>query len=96
MKKLENYFYLKNGPHILVKLKDVKFGIWMDESISWEGYNKEEIVVIPIEDSLDDSQVEATGEGDDTNNDDEENYDNPNDFQNFPFNRFNINNTSIS
>jgi len=39
----------------IMKLKDVSV-FWMDETISWEGYNSEEIVVIPIEDNIDDSK----------------------------------------
>tara|TARA_B100001094_G_C18193164_1_gene808691 strand:- start:2222 stop:3007 length:786 start_codon:yes stop_codon:yes gene_type:complete len=39
----------------IMNLKDVSI-FWMDESISWEGYNSEEVVVIPIEDSIDDSK----------------------------------------
>jgi len=51
-------WYYGNYNSIIEKImlfKDTSV-FWMDESISWEGYNKEEIVVIPIEDSLDDSK----------------------------------------
>ena len=42
--------------YILTKYQSV---YWMDDTINWDGYNHEEVVIIPIQDRLDDSSKQS-------------------------------------